>query len=89
MTQKKISFGSLKDIHIYEEDDYPEAIVCESPVQAPSFISESGGSGVTNTVTIISALQFSGTTLQRATRTLTFSGGILVSISAQSAWANV
>jgi len=52
-------------------------------------IAQSLEDGVSDIITVITDLRIDGTTLQKKTRDITFSSGVVTDISAESSWMNV
>lgn len=58
-------------------------------IEASNIFRVSGSSGVSGTVTVLTALQDNGGTTEYKSRDLTFSGGIITAIGAESDWTAI
>jgi hypothetical protein len=66
-----------------------EKLEVSGKIRASTGFNYNGTNGVSGTVTVVTDLRYDSGTLQKKTRSLTYSGGIITTIGSESAWTNV
>lgn len=66
--------------------DTPGNVVAQGYMDAVAGFKDNGSAGADGTITVVTAVQLSSNTLQYKTRSLTFGGGIITTIGAESGW---
>lgn len=87
MAEKTISIGGFEDIIIYDDTEFDNAFITDGVVKAAEF-SSGTEVGQSSTFTVVTDSRIDGTQLQKKTRSLTFTKGLLTTVGSESAWTN-
>ena len=87
MAEKTISIGGLEDVIIYNDAETDYAFDTDGIVRASDY--RSGvGVGQSTAFTFVTDSRMNGAQLQKKTKTLTFTKGILTNVGAESDWTD-